>query len=139
MLYNRLETRFGWPLLITAATKPGTIQNFPAQANEGEMMRLAAIDATENGLAICPVHDAFLLTSPLSQLRDDVTVLQGSMRRAGLAVTGGLEVRTDAKVVCYPNRYHDDRGRDMWRRVLGLVAKIGSPNHNLLHRADRRV
>ena len=43
------------------------------QANGAEMMRLAAIAATEAGIEVCaPVHDAFLIAAPLSRLEADI-------------------------------------------------------------------
>jgi DNA polymerase I len=124
MLSNRITSVYGWPLQVTAATKPNTIKNFPAQSNGAEMLRIAAIAATEAGLQVMPIHDAFLLTAPLDQLERDVAALREIMRQAGIAVTGGLEIRTDAKVVRYPDRYVDPRGAEMWDRVLGLLPRV---------------
>jgi DNA polymerase-1 len=137
MLTNQLTSIYGWPLRVTAATKPNTIRNFPIQTNAAEAMRLAAIAATEAGLAIVPVHDAFLLTSPLEQLERDTAALREIMRQAGIAVTGGLEIRTDVKIVRYPHRYFDPRGAEMWGRVLGLLSGI-TPRHVALGGASGR-
>jgi hypothetical protein len=39
--------------------------NWPMQANGAEMMRIAAMAATEAGIEVCaPVHDAFLIAAP---------------------------------------------------------------------------
>jgi hypothetical protein len=46
------------------------------------------------------------------------------MRRAGLAVTGGIEVRTDAVIVRWPDRYMDKRGLDMWQRITRLLGEV---------------
>jgi hypothetical protein len=43
------------------------------------------------------------------------------MRRASEVVLGGFPLRTEAKVVNYPNRYMDERGRKMWDTVVGLL------------------
>ena len=64
-----LTTRLGWTLEYPpnslAVASPRTAQNFPVQANAAEMMRYAAIRATEAGLKVCcPVHDAFLIEAP---------------------------------------------------------------------------
>jgi DNA polymerase-1 len=124
MLSNRMASVYGWPLLVTAATRPNTIKNFPAQANGAEALRIAAIAATEAGLQVAPVHDAFLLTSPLDRLEHDVAALREIMRQAGIAVTGGLAIRTDAKIVRYPDRFVDARGAEMWERVLSLLPRV---------------
>ena len=36
---------------------------------------------------------------------------------------GGFELRTDAAIVRYPDRYMDKRGAVMWDRVQGLITK----------------
>ena len=43
------------------------------------------------------------------------------MGKAALAITGGLEVRVDAKVIAAPDRYMDGRGKAMWTRIMGLL------------------
>jgi hypothetical protein len=122
---NRIRTKYGWQLHVTRLTKPRTLWNFPAQAHGAEMMRMAAIKATESGLEICcPVHDAFVLLAPTERIEEDVAAMQAIMRRAGMTVTDGLEVRTDVKIVRYPERYTDKRGADMWNRVMSLLSEI---------------
>ena len=36
---------------------------------------------------------------------------------------GTLELRTDAKIVRYPDRYNDKRGEEMWTRGMKLLAE----------------
>jgi hypothetical protein len=121
-LNNHLASVFGWPLHVTSGTNPRTLRNFPEQANGAEMMRLAAIGATEAGLEVCcPVHDAFLLCAPIGRLNEDVARMREIMRRASVAVTGGLEVRTDVKLVRAGERYVDERGTAMWSRINSLL------------------
>jgi hypothetical protein len=94
------------------------------QANGSEMMRIAAIAATEAGIEVCArIHDAFLIAASLDRLDEDVAKMREFMSRAGEAVTGGLKIRTDAEVVKWPNRYVDERGKLMWDRVVGLLEK----------------
>ena len=38
-----------------------------------------------------------------------------------MIVLDGFALRTEAKVVCWPDRYMDDRGRGMWDRVMRLL------------------
>jgi DNA polymerase-1 len=86
------------------------------------MMRVAAIAATEARLEVCaPVHDAFLIAAPLERLDSDVATMRALMSRAGRAVTGGLDVRTDAEVVCWPDRFMDPKGAAMWNRVISML------------------
>jgi hypothetical protein len=92
------------------------------QAAGAEMMRIAAIAATEAGIEVCaPVHDAFLIAAPLERLDSDVAEMRALMSRAGRAVTGGLDVRTEAEVVRWPDRFMDPRGAAMWQRVVGML------------------
>jgi DNA polymerase-1 len=117
-----IGTVFGWQLHVTSGTKSTTLQNFPMQANGAEMMRLAACLATEAGIEVCAsVHDAFVIMAPLERLDADVVAMQAFMAEASRVVLGGYELRTDVKVVCYPNRYMDPRGEVMWRKVMNLI------------------
>jgi hypothetical protein len=40
-------------------------------------------------------------------------------------VTGGLTIRVEADEVRWPDRYMDDRGREMWDTVMGLLRRRG--------------
>jgi hypothetical protein len=125
MLTNIMHAEFGWPLHVTAATRPRSLGNFPLQANGAEMMRLAAIAAAEAGLEVgCPVHDGFILCAPVERIEADVAAMREIMRQAGLAITRILDLRVDAKIVRYPDRYSDPRGLDMWQRVMALRAEL---------------
>ena len=80
MLTSRIQSVFGWPLRVGADTRPTSLMNFPMQANGAEMMRIAAIGATEAGIEVCaPVHDAFLIAAPLDQLDADVEQMRSIM------------------------------------------------------------
>jgi hypothetical protein len=128
MLTNRMASTFGWQYRISADVNPRSLQNWPMQTNGAEMMRIAAIAATEAGLPVCcPVHDAFLLCSPIERITDDVASMQEIMKKAGRVITGGIEVRTDAKIIEAPERYSDDRGSSMWERVLMMAHQIEEP------------
>jgi hypothetical protein len=101
----------------------GDLRNFPMQANGAEMMRLAACFATERGVEVCaPVHDAFLICSPLDRLDEDVAKMRAAMAEASRIVLGGFELSTDASITRWPERYMDPRGAVMWRRVMALLA-----------------
>jgi hypothetical protein len=101
-----------------------SIQNWPVQSHGAEMMRAAAIAATEVGLSIAaPVHDAFLLLAPLPQLVADVAALQAIMRAAGTAVVG-IPVDTDVKIIRPPDRYMDERGAEMWSKMMMLLQTV---------------
>jgi hypothetical protein len=125
LLTGQMRATFGWPVHVGAASKPRSLMNWPMQANGAEMMRIAAIAATEAGIEVCaPVHDAFLIAAPLDLLDDAVATMRTLMARAGATVTGGLPVRTDAEVVRWPDRYMDERGVNMWKVVMGLLENL---------------
>jgi len=46
------------------------------------------------------------------------------MRQASSAVLGDFELGSDAKIVCYPDRYMDERGQVMWDTVMSLIQII---------------
>ena len=106
-----------------------SIANWPTQSTGADILRLSVVWATRHGLGLCaPVHDALLIGSPIDQIEADVALLQELMRRASRVVLnaaagGDLELRTDAKIVKYPDRYSDPRGVEVWERVLALLAE----------------
>jgi DNA polymerase I len=124
MISNEMRTVFGWRRKVGREPNARSLMNFPMQANGSEMMRIAAIAATEAGIEVCaPIHDAFLIAASLDRLDEDVAKMREFMSRAGEAVTGGLKIRTDAEVVKWPSRYVDERGKAMWDRVVGLLER----------------
>lgn len=106
-----------------------SIQNFPVQAHGADILRIACIWATRYGIGLrAPVHDALLIEAPIEQLEAEIALLQEIMRRASRVVLnpyadGTFELRTDAKIIRYPNRYTDHRGDAIWADVLQLLAK----------------
>jgi hypothetical protein len=126
MLAGRLRAVFGWTVHIGTDANPRSLRNFPMQANGAEMLRLACCLATERGITVCaPVHDALLVEGPADGIEGVVAETQGAMRQASELVLPGFALRTDAKVVRYPDRYIDDRGRRMWATVLRLLEADG--------------
>lgn len=123
MLHNRLETVFGWRVHVGLDANPRSLRNFPLQGNGAEMLRLACCLATERGVRVCaPVHDALLVEGPARSIREVVAETQRAMREASELVLPGFPLRTDAKIVSWPERYVDDRGRRMWELVQELLA-----------------
>ena len=93
------------------------------QANGAEMLRIACCLATERGIEVCaPIHDAVLICAPLDRLDEDVARMRACMAEASRAVLAGFELRTDAVILCHPERYQDPRGAVMWARVVRLIA-----------------
>jgi hypothetical protein len=141
MLTGRLQTVFGWRVHVPTGLDPKTgrplanprsLRNFPMQGNGAEMMRLACCLATERGITVCcPVHDALVAEGPADGIDAVVAETLRAMREASELVLDGFPLRVDAKVVCHPDRYEDDRGRRMWELVTALLEDIGG--------ADRRL
>jgi hypothetical protein len=122
VLNGVIYTTLGWPLHVMAGFNARSLRNFPMQANGAEMLRLACCFATEQGIEVCaPVHDAVLICAPLDRLDDDIARMQACMAKASRIVLAGFELRTDVRVVKYPNRYQDPRGTMMWNRVMQLL------------------
>jgi hypothetical protein len=122
MLRNQIHTVFGWTLRVGPNANPRSLRNFPCQANGAEMLRLACSLATERGIKVCaPIHDALLVEAPIDQIDHVVARTQEAMVEASRAILGGFELRTDAKIVRWPNRYMDPRGRAFWDRVMALL------------------
>ena len=123
MLLGVIHTVFGWPVRVSARSNPRSLRNFPMQANGAEMLRIACCLATERGIEVCaPIHDAVLICAPLDRLEDDIVGMRAAMGEASRLVLAGFELGTDVKVICWPDRYADPRGGEMWDRVCNLVA-----------------
>jgi hypothetical protein len=121
-LSGSINTVFGWRVNSSPNCNPRFFRNFPMQANGAEMLRLACCLATERKIEVCaPVHDAVLIAAPLHQLDRDVAAMRETMREASSVVLGGFELGTDVKLVRYPDRYEDPRGKVMWSKVMKLL------------------
>jgi DNA polymerase I len=121
-LAGYLDTVFGWRLHVTAETKSTSLQNFPMQANGAEMLRLAIMFMVDAGVEVCaPVHDAVLIEAADTDIEDAVATTAACMRRASRVILSGIECRTDAKIIRWPDRYSDDRGVAFWVVVMGIM------------------
>jgi hypothetical protein len=128
MLTGLIHTVFGWPIRIGERSNPRSLRNFPMQANGAEMLRIACCLATERGIEVCaPIHDAVLICAPLDHLEADLATMRMAMAEASTLVLAGFELATDVKVIHWPDRYADSRGREMWNRVCNLVTAEEQP------------
>ena len=139
ILTGQQQTVFGWthrvpiPGLSTKKSRnrdvkdnetfnPRSLRNFWMQANGAEMLRLACCLGIEQGLEVCaPIHDAILICSPLDRLEADVERMRAAMAEASRVVLNGFELRTEAKLVRFPDHYSDPRGERMWQEILSLL------------------
>ena len=124
MLYGKIWTVYGWYVHTVVDPNPRMLRNFAVQANGAEMLRLACCLATERGIKVCaPVHDALLIEAPLPELDDVVLETQRAMREASEYVLDGFPLRTEAKIVRYPERYSDPRGQEMWNLIWQILGE----------------
>jgi hypothetical protein len=94
------------------------------QANGAEMIRLACSMATESGITLCcPVHDAVLIEAPIHQIDENVASMKLLMAEASALVLGGFALKSDEKIIRFPDRYTDQRGVQMWETVCDLCGR----------------
>ena len=130
-----MHTVFGWQC-ATGITEfsERAIRNWPIQSNCADLFRLAYVWGTRHGLTlIAPVHDAVLLESAEDQIEADVALMREIMRRASRVILnptadGTFELRTDVKIIRYPDRFTDSRGAELWETVLKLLAERQEKN-----------
>ena len=122
-----MRTAFGWECrigIVEFTVNARSIRNWPIQATGADILRVACILAARHGIKLlAPVHDAVLIEAPIERIGADVALMQEIMRRASRIVlndsaSGTHEIRTDAKIVRYPDRYSDKRGREIWETAL---------------------
>ena len=63
------------------------------------------------------LHDALIVEATEAEIDRVVAQTEEVMRKASQGILGGFELRTEAKVVKYPERYRDKRGK----RTLDIV------------------
>jgi DNA polymerase-1 len=127
LLGGEMATKYGWRRAVRerAATNGRALQNWPIQAAGGEMLRIACIAATEAGISVCcPVHDALLVEGSVDQIEEIAAATCRIMERAGQAVTGGLVVRAESKIIRWPDRYSDPRGTGVWGKAMSALADL---------------
>jgi DNA polymerase I len=138
MLHGELRTTLGWTVRAGPLVNPRALQNFPAQGNGAEMLRLACCLGTEAGIEICaPVHDAVLIGAPLDALDAAIAEMKAKMAEASRVILSGFEIGVDAAIVRYPERYADPRGRVMWERVTRLLG-YGDSDSNTGERINNK-
>jgi hypothetical protein len=124
-LYGELVATFGWRIHVAAHTRLRTLMNFPVQANAAEMLRLAVVYVASAGVRIlAPVHDALLIEAPTVEIDEAVRLTQSAMLRASEAVLAGFQLRSEATMIHYPNRFNDERGRDMWAWIAKTLTEL---------------
>ena len=142
-----VRTAFGWTyrIGIVGLVNDRSIRNWPIQSAGADILRIACILAVRHGIKLlAPVHDAVLIEAPIDRIEADVALMQEIMRRASRIVLnatadGTHELRTDAKIIRFPDRYTDKRGD----RNLGsgdrAAAGTGSGRRRCARKGKRNV
>ena len=125
---RQIVSPLGFPMAVHENTSKRALANYMHQASGADMMRLAAIAAHEVGIRICaPVHDAFVIMAPVSELDDAISTMTRIMMRASASVTGGLEIPVEKSFeIRWPDCLGDVRkekakGQALWTEIKGLV------------------
>ena len=122
VLGGRLWAGFGWQIHTRDEINDRSLRNFPMQANGAEMLRIACILLTEEGVRVCaPVHDALLIEAPLEELDEAIATAKSLMKESSRIVLDDFELGSDVKAFRYPERYMDKRGVVMWNTVMNLI------------------
>ncbi len=89
------------------------------------MLRVAACRTTERRLRVSGlIHDAILLEATSDQIDQAVAECQTAMQEASSAVLDGFSLRSDVKLVHWPDRHSDPRGAQFWITVMELIDEI---------------
>jgi DNA polymerase I len=122
------ETLFGWRHHLNSRLKEWQVWNqslnFPMQSTCAEILRWTCIYATESGIEVlAPVHDALFVGCPGGEVEEVVSRTRDCMDRASNLVLG-FTMRTDVKIIKYPDRFMDPRGAETWKTIMQLIDEI---------------
>jgi DNA polymerase I len=125
---RELLTVLGWRMRILPHANPGTLANFPMQANGADMLRLACCYAVDRDVPIiAPVHDAVLIEGPTTDIKDIAREMQRCMVDASRVILGGPAVRVDmSDPLAFPDRYVDGRdgSGELWGTTMRLLGQL---------------
>ena len=122
------ETVYGWRHRLDTRLKEWQIHNqslnFPMQSHCAEALRWSCVYAVEAGIEVCaPIHDALLVCGRVTEAEEIVRRTRACMDRASELVLG-FAMRTDAKIVKYPDRFLDPRGAETWETIMALLDEV---------------
>ncbi|MBX9653610.1 DNA polymerase I [bacterium] len=133
ILHGKLWTVFGWSIHTGSNLNSRSLANFPMQGNGSEILRLACTMLTESGIKTCaPIHDAVVVEADLAEIEHVVERAQEIMEDASRGVLGGFTINTDVKMICYPNRFVDERGQRMWNLINEISDELDRPDNGTL-------
>jgi len=117
------EPKYHW-FYDTKNANPRSLQNWPKQSGGAEILRLAISLCFDYGIKVlAPIHDALLIEDSIKNIDKSVKLTQECMETASREVLG-LTIKTDVRVIRYPDRYMDERGEKMWNNITDLVKNV---------------
>ena len=125
-LTRELRTSMGWRIQYPGWNPLNlrSMRNWPIQATGSDMLRLAMIALDQAGVeVVAPVHDAVLIQCPLENMDEVISETRSIMRRVSAQLLGQIELGVDVDRTCWPERYVDGRGLQMWNQVLELAGQ----------------
>jgi hypothetical protein len=129
---GRCVTRGGWPRAVGRRDNPRSVMNHPIQGSGADLMRLAVVYLTRNGLPLLAVlHDGFLFECRRDELAEVRRSIDDALGRAVGQLLPGAPMRWSVDV--FPGRYYDAGGESVWRfvsRSLGLENKGCRNSHD---------
>ncbi len=135
LLTSQMQTAFGWKRHVEVGTSVRTLQNFPAQANGGEILRMAAIGLVEAGLdLIGTIHDSAMVEADAQDAEQVKVELERHMVGAGRAVLGtaGPDLKVKTVVIRPGHRWHQKGKDQVWGWAVERLRDLGVevPNAN---------
>jgi DNA polymerase-1 len=126
LLNSRMETVFGWRRQVEAGTSLRTLQNFPAQANGGEILRLASIGIADSGLELCgTIHDAVAVEAAQADAKAVAEAVEHQMKLAGGVVLDGFELKAKPLIIQPGERWREPAGVGNWNWVVRQLGVLG--------------
>jgi hypothetical protein len=128
------ETVYGWRHHLCYPVTSNQLANWPVQANSAEILRLSAIIACRRNVPLVwTVHDALAIEGPIEDAEKIVATAEGAMQDASSLVLRmgnptGPRLRVESTVVKYPDRYVDEKGKEVWDWIDGLLNKGPTAN-----------
>lgn len=120
-----IEAVLGWRLnppyksktsMMTGKNSILSICNFPIQATGSEILRATVITLADAGFRqLATVHDSVIVETDAEIHAEEEERLKNLMTETTAQLLDGNGVLVDTKVIQPGERYHDDRGKDMWK------------------------
>lgn len=127
-LEKSVQTCFGWRMKVFGVTNKEmlTVRNFPIQATGAEILRVACILLVENNIKIiAPVHDAIMIECKEETADFEINFAKTLMENASEIVLGsGNRLKTDVDLICYPNRFIDEKGAETWGEICKVLQDV---------------